>query len=265
MAKDIISTLLPYIYRRSVLIKHKYIFYFSTGTETYITDNTSSGLSIKRSSIKSEEGTVINELEIGLDNVDLAFRNKIMAGLFDNVYTEILLAIYNPITGSHIEDFIVYAGYADEPKGDEHWVTLTIRPFPLFEREFPRRTFQGSCNWTFCDLYCGLDIEDYMANTSLSVDATGVTLTCAHGKAANYFIPGFVELTSGDYSGQMRPIYANDTSTITLRIPFDNTIVSGTTLKAVKLCAKTVDACQNDFDNYPHFGGYPHVPKSPII
>ena len=265
MAKTIPSNLLPYLFRKNVLVKTKYTFYFSTGTETYITDNDSDGLSIKRSSIKSEEGTIINELEIGLDNVDLEFRNKIMAGIFDNVFVEIYLAFFNPITGSAVEDLLVYAGYVDEPKGDEHWVTLTIRPFPLFEREFPRRIFQPSCNWTFCDNYCGLDIDDYSVNTSLTADATGVTLTCAHGEAVNYFVPGFVELTSGDYSGQMRPVYANDISTITLRIPFDNTIASGTTIKAVKLCSKTVDACQNIFDNYDNFGGFAWVPKSPII
>lgn len=269
MPKDISAADLKYYYMQNVTLLTGYVFSINSSDDTkFITNSVAVGayspLSIKRTPIRTEEGTVLNEIEIGLDNIDLSFKANVMAGKYNNKFCKIQNVF---VEGTSIVATIdIYHGYIDEPKGDERWVTFQIRPFHILEREFPNRIFQVGCNWTFCDDYCNLSISSYQVNTSLSAQSDGVTLTCSHGQAANYFVPGYVQLTDGAYAGEYRPILSNSTSAIIVRIPFGHTIPNGTQLQAVKLCAKTPDACINTFgDNYDNYGGFPHVPKQPII
>ena len=89
--------------------------------------------------------------------------------------------------------------------------------------------------------------------------------TISHGQAVNYFVPGFIRILDGDYIDEVRPILANSTSTVTCRVGFGHTIPNGTEIRVQKLCLKIPDVCQNIFDNYTNYGGFPHVPKAPII
>ena len=169
-------------------------------------------------------------------------------------------------TWSVASEILLFQGYTDEPKGDEQWITISVVPFPYLDRQYPKRIFQNGCNWTFCNAYtCGLSLSTYTTNVNLSSQSDGVTLTCSHGQAADYFVPGYVEIKSGALQGAVRPVLQNDTSTVTMRIPFDDVIVSGVNVDIVKLCAKNYDTCENDFDNYSEYGGYPWVPKEPIL
>ena len=287
MGKEIHSDILPYFFKSGVTLLTMYSFSIDAPDDNRFIVNSSSikvplsdggihtALSIKRTAIRSEEGTVLNELEIGLDNVDLAFKNDVIAGKYNDKECKVYLGIFEgepyapfPVESSAYKGkMLVYHGFMDEPKGDEHWVTFSIRPFPLLERDFPKRVYQSGCNWTFCGFGCGLDLDDYKTSTSLTVESTdGKTLTCSHGQIEDYFIPGFVKLTSGTYIGEVRPVLSNSTTQVILRIPFDDLLPNGTTLDVYKLCPKHYEACQHsDFDNFDEYGGYPWVPKEPIL
>jgi uncharacterized phage protein (TIGR02218 family) len=278
MGKTIDAANIKYLYMDGIALLTGYVLSISAEDDTfYIANNknitltynsvpkTFNALAIKRTPIRSEDGTILNEVEIGLDNVDLAFKNDVMLGKFNNRRCKVILVFAQKGSTSGLGYMTLYMGYLDEPKGDENWVTMQIRPFSIFEREFPNRIFQVGCNWTFCDNNCTLELSDYWVDTTLGSDSSGTTLVCAHGKAANYFTPGFVKITSGDYSGAYRPILSNDTSSVTCRIPFPYVISAGTSIRVQKLCARVPSACINTFNNYTNYGGFPHVPKSPII
>lgn len=271
MPKYVDPALMPYFFKRhtKVLTGYKFSIY---GTDDYkfITNSVDIGtytaLSIKRGSIKTEEGTVLNELEIGLDNVNLEFKTMVMNGILDNkvckVYLVFIADDLNTILGEHL----VYIGSMDAPKGDEHWVTVSIKPFPIFERMFPRRTYQVNCNWRFCDNFCGLNLVNYQDTVTLTADSTGLVLAVSPTIAENYYTPGYAQITSGEFISSVRPILSNDTSSVTLRIPFFNTIPAGTTVLLQKLCAKNPITCDEDFNNFVlHFGGYPHMPSQPVL
>jgi uncharacterized phage protein (TIGR02218 family) len=277
MPKDIDSDELKYFFQSGVTALTGYVFSLSSGTERYVANNADvrdgsniySALSIKRNPIRSEEGTIMNELDIGLDHVDLSFKNDVMAGKYNNIP----VSIYLIIPYWHFADYwavgasvLLFKGYTDEPKGDEHWVTFSVKPFPYLDRQYPKRVYQSGCNWTFCNAgTCDLDLADYTTNVNLSSQSDGITLTCSHGKAADYFIPGYVQIKSGALIGQVRPILSNTTSTVIVRVPFDGTISNGVNVDIVKLCAKNYETCDNDFGNYTEYGGYPWVPREPII
>jgi uncharacterized phage protein (TIGR02218 family) len=263
------AALLPYLYRKTTKVYNAYKFSIdATDDYKYIVNNQNrfgyTALAAKRTPIRLEEGTVLNELEIGLDNVDLAFKQLVMAGKFDNKKCVVQL-LFEATNGTLAGSIDIFVGYIDAPKGDENWLTVTIRPFPVLERQFPKRIYQTGCNWTFCDSYCGLNLTDYQVNTTLAAESDGVTFTCVHNQDYNYFMPGYIEITSGEYIGEYRPIRSNDATTVTARISFRHTVAAGTSVRLQKLCYKNPSVCMNEFDNYTRFGGFPHVPKKPIL
>ena len=271
MPKTVSGTLLPYFYKKATTVLTGYEMDLDddgTFEEKYVANNEDVGaytaLAIKRGTITSEDGTVLNELEIGLDNVDLAFKQYVASGMLEQKEIKVYLLF---IVGSAtiVGSVLLYWGVLDAPKGDENWVTMTIRPFEMLEREYPRRVYQVGCNWRFCDSNCALDLTDYDYQGTISAESDGETFTIAHGQVADYFVPGYVEIIDGTYAGYVRPVAYNGTGDVVVRIPFENTIPNGTTIKIQKLCAKNPDACQNTFSNYDEYGGFPHVPKQPII
>ena len=278
MPRDVSATLLPHFFKKYTKVSTGFVFSIDDVDDYMYTDffplpsfsnGGYEGLAIKRSSIRSDDGTVLNELEVGLDNTSLDFKAMVMAGKFNNKKCKINLVFWKQtILGAEwtfLGNFQIYSGYTDAPKGDENWITLTIAPFPIFERSFPRRVFQIGCNWSFCDAECGLNLTTYKVDTLVSSLSDGVTINCSHAKAVNYFTPGYIKITSGTYSGEVRPILSNDASSVTARISFGHTIAQNTTITLQKLCAKNPLTCQNDYSNFPKYGGFPTVPKQPII
>jgi len=272
MSKAIDAADLKYFFQSGVTALTGYKFDLASGTQSFIANTTDVGsysaLSIKRNPIRSEEGTILNELEIGLDHVDLTFKNDVMSGNYNNIAVSIYLVFPSGSPGAWTvgAEILLYKGYTDEPKGDEHWITLSVKPFPYLDQQYPKRIYQSGCNWTFCNTdTCGLSLSSFVTNVNLSAQSNGVTLTCAHGQAVDYFVPGYVQIKSGTLTGQVRPVLLNTTGTVVVRIPFDDVISSGVNVDIVKLCAKNYQTCENDFSNYDNFGGYPWVPKEPII
>jgi hypothetical protein len=223
-------------------------------------------IAAKRSSIKSEEGTIIQELNIQLDNIDTEFKNLIASGAFNKKKCVIKIIFDGFLTNS--TDYIfLYSGYLDAPSGDNRWLNLLIKPFSIFEREYPRRIFEIMCNWTFGDPQCGLtlssyslwnDIDPVNASTSSIVQAYTYSMT------PSYYVPGYLVMLSGNLIGQVRPVLWNNANQIGLRVALNGIPVGGDSFTIQKLCAKTPDACKT-FSNYSRFGGFPQVPKSPII
>lgn len=275
MAKTTDLETLKWLYTPGIVVMTAYILSIDALDDTKfvannkdITDGTYgvfTALAIKRGTIRSEDGTILNELEVGLDNTDLAFRTNVMMGKYNNRKIRIILLFANAGASSSLGRMTIFEGFIDEPKGDEHWVTFQIKPFNILERQYPNRIFQMNCNWTFCSTNCGLSISSFRTDTTLSSESDGRILTMPHGKGNNYFTPGFVEIRSGTYNGYYRPVASNDGTTITMRVPFPNTIPAGTSVRAVKLCARNPDACINTFNNYDNYGGFPHAPKNPVL
>ena len=265
---------LKYLFKSGIILLTGYSFALDSGTQYFVANSVDVGtytaLSIKRNPIRSEEGTILNELEIGLDHVDLTFKNDIMAGKYNNIPVSIYLIVPElHFTGERWivgASMLLYRGFTDEPKGDEHWITLSVKPFPNLDQQYPKRIYQSGCNWTFGnDSTCGLELLDFLTNVNLSAQSDGITLTCSHGQAVDYFVPGYVEIKSGALTGQVRPVLLNTAGTVVMRIPFDDVISSGVNVDIVKLCAKNYQTCENDFSNYDRYGGYPFTPKEPII
>jgi hypothetical protein len=222
-------------------------------------------IAIRRSAIKSEDGTVLNDIEIGLDNVDLEFKNYIASGAL-NRKRVICKLIFNDHLDNANNHLLLFDGYLDEPKGDDYWVTMTVRPFPMFEREYPRRIFQIGCNYLFGDASCTMNRDDYYDVVILTGAQTASRIEFdSYGKAADYWVPGYAEILTGDLAGQVRPTYSTGDASVNVRVAFDGIPSAGDTVKLQKLCKKSTTACIEEFDNYLNVGSFPHVPKKPVL
>lgn len=228
------------------------------GGHTYI------AIAAKRSAIKSEEGTVLQEITVQLDNIDLEFKNLIASGMFNRKKCDIKI-VFNGYLSSSSNYIMLYSGYLDSPSGDNRWATLTVKPFPLFEREYPRRLFQVMCNWLFCSTQCGLTLTDYrLWNDVDSGSTTSIIQVKTYAMTPDYYIPGYVIMLSGSLEGQVRPVSWNSANQIGLRVAFDGVPAEDDSFHIQKLCAKNVTSCQ-DFSNYLNYGGFPHVPLEPTL
>jgi uncharacterized phage protein (TIGR02218 family) len=227
-------------------------------------------LAIKRNPIKSEDGTVLNEVEIGLDNVDLEFSTLVASGAFNLRRCVIKLVFANALDSQGLNYVTILDGQLDEPKGDNRWATMMIKPFPCFSRDYPRRLFQVQCNYTFGDSDCTMNASNFAF--TYTVDDTGAVdaSTCSiinfddDTNDDDYFVPGYVLFLSGALENIVRPIVNSTSTTVSMRVSFPFAPSQGDTFKIVRLCAKTPSSCQA-FGNYLNFGGFPQVPKQPII
>lgn len=278
MPKTVASNLLPYFYKRHQVVLTGYELALgpsSTITHRYVANNKNVGtytaLAVKRGTITSEDGTVLNEIEIGLDNVDNEFRQWALGGVLEGHECKInLLFVGGSGNTSVLGTVNLYWGIMDAPKGDENWLSVTLRPFGQLDREYPKRIYQAGCNWRFgaggCYTGTGTPrLSDYQYQGTISAESNGSTLTISHGKAVNYFVPGYVLIRDGAYAKEVRPVLSNDGSSVTVRVSFGHTISSGTTVLLQKLCAKNPEACKDIFNNYENYSGFFHTPLNPII
>lgn len=227
--------------------------------------NTYTALALKRGTIKSEEGTILNEIEVGLDNIDLEFKTLIANGYL-NFKRIVIKIVFKGFLDNSANYILLMDGNLDEPKGDEEWVTMTVTPFPMFEREYPKRIFQSGCNWTFGDNDCGIDKSLYQENKTVLAGSTASIINFSDDSHIdNYWIPGSIEMTSGELSGLINSIGSSTSTQIILRIPFDSPPEIGDTFTVQKLCGKNPITCKDDFNNYSKYGGFFHIPKEPKI
>lgn len=245
-------------------------YYCVNNEDIVFNSQTYTAIAAKRSSIKSEEGTVLQELTVQLDNIDLGFKTLIASGFLNRKRCDLKL-VFNGFLSSSANYITLYSGYLDAPSGDNRWVNLLIKPFPIFEREYPRRLFQVQCNWTFGDTQCGLSLSSFCNNVSIVAGSTSSSLFVVDGNISGYYCPGYAEITDPTSAiyGEVRPIashsYGSPNSQIGLRVAFSATPETGATIKLQKLCDKSPSSCLNVFNNFINFGGFHTVPKAPVL
>jgi uncharacterized phage protein (TIGR02218 family) len=240
-------------------------FYVANNQDITFGGKLYTALAIKRGSIKSEEGTIISDLEVGLDNVDLEFKNLIAGGYLSRKRIVIKL-VFNGYLTSSANYITLLDGFLDEPKGDDNWVTMTVKPFPLFEREYPRRLFQTGCNWYLGDDQCTISKLPYRVEGTIIEGGTAQNIAVSGGDD-NAYVPGYFVITESGHSleGVSRPIALSDSVSITLRVALPQAPEVGTSFVIQKICAKNIEACEEEFDNLINFGGFPYTPIKPVL
>jgi len=186
------------------------------------------------------------------------------ADLFDRYLDNSELTFYQVDRDDVANYRIGFKGIAGKVNYNMHTIAITyVNKFNFSHKVIPRFTYQESCPYKIFSTECGLTKATW--KTSGTVDsATSTTLVdSALTQADDYWQFGYVEMTSGDASGDKRMITgfnaANDRVTI-LR-PWSTTPSNGDTYDIYPHCQKKYTLCDSIFSNSLNYGGCMHIPR----
>jgi len=130
------------------------------------------------------------------------------------------------------------------------------------------RVYQKPCSAVLGDVTCRFDLSS--PNYSLALPVQQVTSARKFvwegtlGFDADWFTRGRLEVTEGPAAGLWSTIksdrIAGTTRTIELWEPVRGAIETGTQVRLVAGCDKRVETCQNKFNNFSNYQGFPDLP-----
>lgn len=131
----------------------------------------------------------------------------------------------------------------------------------ILNHETPRIVFQSWCNHELFDGGCALDYTSWQVPAVVTV--SGVTISSATFDTYDdgYFVPGRLQFDNDE-----RLITSHSGTDLTVHVPFDASLVDGSSVMAFPGCNGDPDVCINRFDNFTKFLGFPYIPsKNPVV
>ena len=249
----------------------------STNDYIFFASNTYAPLPIQRSSIRTGMDQGVNEVEIGLENIDLFFSQQVIATDFIGRFLTVKKVFLDQL-GDSTNFLVLFSGKMDEPVIDEKKFTIKVRGLlDALHQSLPRRVYGTSCNYQHYDPFCTVSRivgTNLVTGTVLGSGSTDAILFAAELQANspadidNYWGPiGTVKMQTGSNATLGREIITHGVASgdITVRVPFPFTLNSGEVFEVTRGCRKHVTDCQSKYENYLNFGGFPVTPKTPII
>ena len=122
---------------------------------------------------------------------------------------------------------------------------------------FPRIVFQSTCNWQLFDADCALSDAAFLVQTAVTVSGSDLTAAVFATFSDGYFTGGRALIENDE-----RMIIKHVGNTITLHVPFDDRVETGTTIKCYPGCDGLHDTCENTFSNTIAFLAMPYIPST---
>jgi uncharacterized phage protein (TIGR02218 family) len=138
-------------------------------------------------------------------------------------------------------------GYFGEIKIQNGMFTVELRSLKqLLSQDIGRITSALCDAWRLGNFECGLDITDYMHDTSISSVTNSLTLTIGLGspKANGYFEYGLIYFRDGNNHFYEREIKNNVGNVLTLHRPFPLSISPGDLVTVIAGCNRTRAKCR---------------------
>lgn len=135
---------------------------------------------------------------------------------------------------------------------------LEFRGFEQALKQNIVETGSRYCRATFGDNRCKINKASF-TTTGTVISHNKKFVAVSFGAANSYYAGGYVELTSGPYSGAIYDIADNvDNNLVLLDLPLVS--LTGYNIKCIAGCDKSINTCKNVFANVINFQGEPHVP-----
>lgn len=221
---------------------------------------------VSRSNWKLPNTMVVPQIMVLIRASDTSPNLKTLAigGYFDGATCDVS-RLYMPTLGDTTTygTIDIFSGDVGQVQLDGSTVTLTVKGRNnKLDVNYPRNTYQPSCNNTFCDSTCTLSAASF--TTAFTVGASPSTKFIPWSgtppsNAAQY-AGGKVTFTSGANIGIQRTIAAADNTGLTLVYPLGIAPTAGDAFSALLGCDKTLNTCAVTYSNITHFRGYPFIP-----
>lgn len=132
------------------------------------------------------------------------------------------------------------------------------------ERTGLRKTWSRQCPHTLYDNDCRVQRNDFKMTGMIDrLDSVSIGFAPAAGRPNKYYAGGYVQWTS-QYGLEQRGIEAHTSDLLTL---FGGTfgLANGQEIDVFAGCDRTINTCDETFNNVPNYGGAPYMPgKSPF-
>lgn len=123
-----------------------------------------------------------------------------------------------------------------------------------------QRTYGANCPYTLYDADCGVNVLDYMLNTTIqSFSGTTITSPDFALQPNGYYTGGFIRYDKAGFPSDYRGIIGHTGDTITISYAVADMLI-GEPLAASPGCAHTTSDCFNKFGNGNRYGGFPYNP-----
>jgi len=131
----------------------------------------------------------------------------------------------------------------------------------VLRTKIPNVLYQAYCNHRVFDPGCKLNQEDFRTAATVTVTASTLVSAAFAAKPNGYFTGGHV-VADTDF----RLITNHFTSTITLQVPFDARVYTGSIIVAYPGCNLSPVTCRDKFSNLDNYLGMPYIPsKNPAV
>ena len=133
----------------------------------------------------------------------------------------------------------------------------------------PRLTFSQDCDKEFCGggtPGCSLVLSTLKTTGAVEAGSTGTLINDATNltEADDYYLGGYIEMTSGTYDGEKRGIRKYETGALTLETTLGGAPNVGDTYDAYPHCRGKYANCDN-FGNSDEFFGFEYAPRDEDI
>ena len=213
--------------------------------------------------IASAAGMAVDNLELTIlpdEDGGTITRADLLTGLWNGAAFEIFeTSFVDPSIGVNI----LKTGTLGEVRLDRGRFVVELRSLAQALQQPLGAVTSKTCRYRLGDAGCTLALGPFThAGTVSAVTSQQVFTASALTQAADYFVEGTVEFTSGDNDGytQKCKIFTSG-KVFTLSLPMPYAIQIGDTFSAVAGCQKRLaEDCATKFSNVLNFGGEPHLP-----
>lgn len=255
-----ITTVQNQIYRYT-----DYDFDLVIGGNIYIAD----GPVIKREGFNLSLGVEVDNLSVSIETTDdvkfdllpivQAFHNGQMDGArfkLERIFMDI-----NTPTDTSAGALLLFEGRIIEPELDRYMIQLNVASdLDDLSVQMPRNLYQPSCSNTLFDSACGLNRQNYAAESLIESGSTSARIICNVTQPQGWFTQGVVEFLEGGNAGIKRTVRLHETGVLLLTLPLLEDPKLGQRIKVYPGCDKRLETCTNRFSNKDKFRGAPFIP-----
>ena len=225
------------------------------------------GRSKTNTKIGAQVDTLDLEMYVGAnDQIGvLTWQTAFLMGVFDLATVEVGRLVCAPVTGGGVS-IIGYVVWFQGLVGDAEFGRTVISvkinsTLTLLSTQYPRRLWQATCSHMFGDAMCQFDRQS-MAVTVTGQSGSGQTaiVTGYSPNPSNLYNDGSIIGLSGANTGLKRTVSALVDGIAYLTAPYVYPVQVGDYFSMLPGCDRSLNMCQNVFNNLGHYGGQPYIP-----
>lgn len=132
----------------------------------------------------------------------------------------------------------------------------------LMETVYPKCLHSAFCQHSLYDAGCGVDANSHSKTLQITgISGTGNLVIDGLNGTGPIYTGGYVK-----WRQDFRWITLGSNNTLSIHVPFPNTVGVGEYVEVYEGCAKSITVCNEKFNNMANFYGMPYIPSdNPVV